>query len=152
MKAPVAAGGTILNRHLLFSILMIAGVATASFAAESKWVSTGVSGRLIYTPDAEGDRILDFSDVGYKGRGTELIPTSIANVVTVSPIAGDDTASIQSAINAVAAMPIGANGFRGAVLLNAGDYDINTQLTIGASGVVLRGIGDDLGQTVLHAR
>jgi hypothetical protein len=42
--------------------------------AESQWVRTGVTGRLIYVPDAEGDRVLDFSDVGYKGRGTKLEP------------------------------------------------------------------------------
>ena len=75
------------------------------------------TGRLIYVPDAEGDRILDFSDVGYQGRGTELIPDNIPNVVTVSPVAGDDTANIQAAINLLAALPPGPNGFRGAVLL-----------------------------------
>jgi len=64
-------------------------------------------------------------------------------------VAGDDTASIQTAINAVAAMPLGADGFRGAVLLNAGSYDINTQLTIGASGIVLRGVGRKWSQSTV---
>jgi Dockerin type I domain len=142
-----------LKRSGIFSIvLMVICPVTAIFAAESQWVRTGVTGRLINVPDAEGDRILDFSDVGYKGRGAELIPNNVPNVQIVSPVAGDDTATIQAAINAVAAMPLGADGFRGAVLLNAGDYDINTQLTIGASGIVLRGVGDNSGQTVLHAR
>ena len=71
--------------------------------------------------------------------------------LTVQPIAGDDTASIQAAINQVSALPLGANGFRGAVLLDAGDYDIAGQLTIAASGVVLRGVGRESNQTVLHA-
>src|SRR3954447_20771236 len=147
-------GETILNRRGIFSTVFLAALCPAiiASAAETQWVRTGVTNRLINVPDAEGDRILDFSDVGYKGRGTELIPNNVPNVQFVSPVAGDDTASIQAAINAVAAMPLGTDGFRGAVLLNAGDYDINTQLTIGASGIVLRGVGDNSGQTVLHAR
>ncbi|QEG36469.1 hypothetical protein [Bythopirellula goksoeyrii] len=121
-------------------------------AAESQWVQTGATGRLVYVPDAEGDRIMEFSDVGYRGRGIELIPNDVPTVVTVSPVAGDDTASIQAAINQVSSMPLGSNGFRGAVLLEAGDYDIATNLTINTSGVVLRGVGRESNETVLHAR
>lgn len=135
-----------------FALLLLGALCTAAPAAESQWVRTGVTGRLIYVPDAEGDRILDFSDVGYQGRGTELLPMSVPNVITLAPIAGDDTTQIQNAINAVAAMPLGPDGFRGAVLLGAGHYDINTQLTIGASGVVLRGVGRNSTDTVLHGR
>jgi hypothetical protein len=147
-------GRTTVRLRALFLIVLAFAIssAAAALAAESKWIRTGVTGRLINVPDAEGDRILDFSDVGYKGRGVELLPDNIPNVVTVSPVAGDDTTSIQTAINAVAAMPLGSDGFRGAVLLSAGDYDINTQLTIGASGIVLRGVGDNTGQSVIHAR
>jgi len=116
-------------------------------------VQTSVTGRLTYVPDAEGDRILDFSSVGYQGRGVEAIPNDVANVVTVSAISGDDTANIQAAINQVSALPIGTDGFRGAVLLQAGSYDINTQLLINASGVVLRGEGSGAtGGTILHGR
>lgn len=121
-------------------------------AQTSKWIKTGVTGRLIYVPDAQGDRILDFSNVGYKGRGNELVPNDIPTVMTISQIAGDDTANIQAAINAVSAMPMQPNGYRGALLLTAGDYDIATQLTINASGVVLRGVGRETTGTVLHAR
>jgi hypothetical protein len=121
-------------------------------AQESQWVTTGTTGRLIYVPDAGGDRIMDFSGVGYKGQGTRLIPDNVSNAVTVSPIAGDDTTSIQNAINFVSGLTPNADGFRGAVLLEAGHYDINTQLTIAASGVVLRGVGRDTDDTVLHGR
>ena len=120
-------------------------------AAESQWVRTGATGRLINVPDVEGDRILDFSRVGYQGRGTQLIPANIPNVVSIAPISGDDTANIQAAINSMAALPL-VDGFRGAVLLQAGHYDIGTQLTIGASGIVLRGVGRETGDTVLHGR
>ena len=144
-----------LMRHLriwlVLSSLWAAFLPAPLMAVESRWVQTGVTGRLIYTPDAEGDRIMDFSGVGYKGRGTSLIPNNVPTVISVSPIAGDDTQHIQDAINQVAAMPPDANGYRGAVLLNAGDYDIASQLTIGVSGIILRGVGRNDGDTVLHA-
>jgi hypothetical protein len=140
----------------LFAIPILAPVLATCVAlpvavSDSTWIRTGATGRLIYVPDEEGDRILDFSRVGYRGRGTELIPNNVPTAITISPVAGDDTANIQSAINAVAAMPL-VNGFRGAVTLDAGDYDINTQLIIGASGIVLRGVGREVGDTVLHGR
>ncbi len=122
------------------------------YSVESQWVQTGATGRLIYIPDAEGDHILDFSNVGYQGRGTELIPVNVPTAVTISPISGDDTASIQAAIDLVAAMPLGADGYRGAVLLQAGTYDIDSQLEIHVSGIVLRGEGRGAGGTVLHGR
>jgi hypothetical protein len=142
-----------LNSARLFisALLVTICVTHCLHAAESQWVKTGSTGRLIYVPDAEADRILDFSGVGYLGRGSELIPDSVPNVVTVSPLPGDDTANIQAAINSVSAMPI-VDGFRGAVLLQAGHYDIGTQLTIGATGVVLRGVGRNSSDTVLHGR
>ncbi|MBX3433244.1 MAG: hypothetical protein KF847_07975 [Pirellulales bacterium] len=126
--------------------------ATPVAAAESAWVKTGATGRLVYVPDAQGDRILDFSGVGYMGRGVEAIPTQAPTVVTLAPIAGDDTAQIQAAINQVAAMPLGSDGYRGAILLQAGVYDIGTQLNITASGIVLRGEGRGADGTVLHGR
>ena len=136
---------------LLTAVTLTGGTAPA-WAQTTQWVERGDTGRLIYTPDAEGDRILDFSNAGYKGQGATAIPNNIANVITLSPIGGDDTTQIQNAINSIAAMPIGADGYRGAVLLQAGTYDINTQLLINASGIVLRGEGQSTGGTILHGR
>ncbi|MEM9352322.1 MAG: hypothetical protein AAGA92_04860 [Planctomycetota bacterium] len=130
----------------------MSSLTTPAVAVESAWVTTGATGRLVYTPDAEGDRVLDFSDVGYMGVGIEAIPSTVANAVTISPVSGDDTVSIQTAINQVSALPIGPDGYRGAVLLQPGTYDINTQLRIEASGVVLRGSGQDLGGSILKGR
>jgi len=120
-----------------------------TLAQTSQWVERGDTGRLIYTPDAEGDRILDFSNVGYKGQGAAAIPDNIANFITLSPVGGDDTTQIQNAINTLAAQPIGPDGYRGAILLQAGTYDINSQLLINDSGIVLRGQGNS---TILHGR
>ena len=118
--------------------------ALRSFAATnlSAWVYPGPSGRLIEQPDALGNRIIDGSLVGYKSGLQPLPSTNVVPVkVTISPVAGDNTANIQNAINQVAAMPMTASGFRGAVLLSAGEYPCATSININASGVVLRGVG-----------
>ena len=58
---------------------------------------------------------------------------------------GDATATIQAALDYVASLPVDADGFRGAVLLGKGIYEIAGTLILHASGVVLRGsgMGDD---------
>lgn len=110
------------------------------FAAESAWVKTGVTGRLIYVPDADGDRVPDFSMVGY-GAGRRPVPDDVPVVIHVDPLAGDNTQHIQDAINFASSQPLQANGFRGAVELGPGKFDVNGQLSITASGVVIRGSG-----------
>ncbi len=145
----------LITRASVVYLLSATAVVLASdpvMAQTSQWVERGDTGRLIYTPDAEGDRILDFSNVGYKGLGSAAIPNNISNVITLSPITGDDTTQIQNAINTLASQPIGVDGYRGAVLLQSGTYDINSQLLINASGIVLRGQGQGVGGTVLHGR
>lgn len=113
--------------------------------ANSSYVFPAWDGNLLYQPDGEADRIPDFANVGY-GSGIYALPGTPGGVtvptrVTLDPTAGDQTARIQAAINQVQQMPLDANGFRGAVRLNAGEYPISGQLRITASGVVLRGIG-----------
>jgi hypothetical protein len=120
------------------AILITGGVPAA--AQESRWVKTGATGRLIYVPDAQGDRVPDFSMVGY-GTGKKAIPVDVPAVIHVDPVAGDNTAHIQAAINFVQAQPLQANGFRGAVELGPGKFNVNGHLSITASGVILRGSG-----------
>jgi hypothetical protein len=115
----------------------------------SVWVFPGSSSRFICQPDAKGNRIVDYSGVGYKAG---IAPLPVVPVkVTISPVAGDNAANIQTAINQVSAMPLDANGFRGAVLLSAGVYPLSDTITISASGVVLRGSGNATNGTVLRA-
>lgn len=113
--------------------------------ASSAWAFLAPDGRLLYRPDAQADRIPDFSNVGY--RQGAAIPT-VAVKATVSAGSGDDAARIQAAIDQVSALPMGSDGFRGAVLLRAGEYQIAGSIHIRASGVVLRGSG---ASTVLRA-
>lgn len=78
---------------------------------------------------------IDFSYAGYGGGGV-AVPV-VPGVLVVQPTGGDDTALLQGAIDAVSAMPMRTDGYRGAVLLRGGRYRVSGQLHIRASGVVL---------------
>jgi hypothetical protein len=106
-------------------------------------------GKLHYSPDSLGNRIPDFSYCGYKA-GEESIP-KISNGVLVPLIAGDATALIQTAIDYVGKLPLDKNGFRGAVFLEKGTYNVGGSLLIRNSGVVLRGSGSTDGGTIIHS-
>ena len=88
----------------------------------------------------------NFANCGYR-QGAEPIPF-IPAVITVNPVDGDDTDLIQQAIDTVSARAPDANGFRGAVLLAEGEFQVSRHLKIDTSGVVLRGSGDE-GTTIL---
>nr|WP_305121178.1 DUF6298 domain-containing protein [Pedobacter xinjiangensis] len=113
-------------------------------------IYTTKEGKLQYTPDEKGNRIPDFSYAGYKG-GDEAIPF-VPVKVTVPYRAGDATLRIQSAIDYVASLPMDKNGFRGAVLLERGVFEVQGALRMDASGIVLRGSGvADKGTVILGA-
>jgi hypothetical protein len=69
---------------------------------------------------------------------------------TVNPGSGDDGARIQAALDEVADLPL-VSGFRGAVLLTKGAYQISAPLRIRKTGVVLRGEGQGTNGTVITA-
>jgi hypothetical protein len=89
---------------------------------------------------------IDFSYAGYGGGG--VAPPAVAAAIAVRPSGGDDTLLLQGAIDHVAALPLRADGFRGAVLLRAGRYRVGGKLEIRSSGVVLRG---ERGATIVAA-
>jgi len=102
-------------------------------------ITVGLDGRLVYSYGTNGDSIPDFSNCGYGGGGVPIPDVPV--VTTLSPVAGDNQPQIQAALNAMAALPLNTNGFRGAVLLNPGTYTITTGIGMSVSGVVLRGSG-----------
>ncbi len=112
-------------------------------------VTLGPDGKLVYWPDTNGDTIPDFSQAGYMGGGVP-IPTNIPVFTTLSPVAGDNSAQIQNAIDSLAAQPLGTNGFRGVIYLNPGFYGMSNGLNVTASGIVLRGAGWSTNGTWLH--
>ena len=120
--------------------LLIAGSAPAHADWRSAKVQYDASGRLFYPADASGNRIPDYSHAGYKGGGVPL--PSVPVVLTISPVAGDNTASIQAAVDQVGSMPVQADGYRGTVLLTAGVYPVDGTIRVNQSGVVLSGVGD----------
>jgi hypothetical protein len=88
-------------------------------------VTKDATSALVYTANSRGDTIPDFSVVGYKG-DLEPLPDGAsvpAAGATLTPSAsGDDTEAIQAEIDRVSLLPLGANGYRGAVELSAGRF------------------------------
>ena len=107
---------------------------------QSNIVFFGNNGKLVYVSDNEGNSIPDFSGAGFKGGGVEI--PFVPVVKTIEAIEGDNTSHIQNAINEIATMPLDQNGFRGALLLKAGLYQVEGIIRINQSGIVLRGEGD----------
>ena len=110
------------------------GCTLATLILSSALVAQNLSGTT--TPKSPVG--IDFSHAGYAGGGVAL-PT-VKSVVIVRSTGDDDTALIQGALDRVAARPVNAQGFRGAVVLAAGRFRVKGQLTMRTSGVVLRGM------------
>ena len=111
-------------------------------------VYPGTNGKLVYIADSLGNKIPDFSNAGYKGGGVAIPYVAIKE--TVWPVLGDNSANIQAAIDRVSAMTPDASGFRGAVLLKMGTYNLEKPIYIKASGIVLRGEGmSDIGTILI---
>lgn len=147
-----AAGLWILG-FLFFAVSFVSNLLAQvepSSEASPPMATPGEDGRLVYSEDSQGNRIPDFSHAGYLGGGVP-IPDVPARVVLIPGSLGDDTARIQEAINMVSQMPLDGDGFRGAVLLTAGEYRISGTLKISNSGIVLRGEGDGEDGTILRA-
>ncbi|WP_455663555.1 DUF6298 domain-containing protein [Phocaeicola sp.] len=104
--------------------------------------------KLVYLNDERGNRIPDYSSCGYHC-SDQTIP-DVANAVFVPWQAGDNSSRIQRAIDYVSSLAPDKNGFRGAVLLDKGTFDLEESLRISTSGVVLRGM--DKAETVLQKK
>ena len=132
MERPSWVGG-------LVAVALSLALPAASQAAPSERVYYDDSGRLRSVADASGNRIPDYSHAGYRGGGVEL--PQVPTVQTIGPLAGDNRAHLQAAIDAIAAMPLGPNGFRGALELEPGRYAVSGTVHVNADGIVVRGAG-----------
>lgn len=139
-------------KKLLYTVIMLmflqiaanaqfikSGFPVPDLAPTTTLAFPGTDGKMVYIADSLGNIIPDFSYAGYKGGGVP-IPYA-ATKETVWPVRGDNSASIQAAIDKVSALPADASGFRGAVLLKMGTYELYNPIYIRTSGVVLRGEG-----------
>lgn len=66
---------------------------------KSKWVHYNAQHQLVYKTLKRGSRITNFSYAGYMGGGASI--PDIPVVITLSPVAGDNTEAIQNAIDKV---------------------------------------------------
>ena len=126
-----------MRRKILIAVILWMSVAT---------LPAGIG----QTSANQEDRIPDFSYCGYRGGGVSI--PDIGAAVTLKPRnRGDDTERIQSAIDTVANKETDRDGFRGAVVLKSGTYRVRGSLRIQASGVVLRGMGQQGDGTIIVA-
>ena len=149
LKISLLAGQ--MTKHIVLGIILML-FCTRLFAWESKIVYRSNEGKLIYVADSIGNRIPDFSHAGYKN-SEDPIP-SVPVVKTLVPIEGDNTVQIQNALFEIGLMTPDSNGYRGALLLKAGEYEIHGTIKLAFDGVVLRGEGDGddpLASTILKA-
>lgn len=141
------------TKSTLALCILLTGILTLSFVKDNVWSSKFLTvnkdGSITYFPDEKGNTIPDFSLVGYH-HGLKEIP-KVKIVKTVSPVKGDAGSTIQEAIDQVSAMPVGADGFRGAILLKKGDYSIAGTIHIKTDGILLKGEGNTAGGTRLIA-
>jgi hypothetical protein len=137
------------NSFAVFVFLLNAFLAKAQdIPPTTSLVYPGTNGRLVYISDSLGNLIPDFSNAGYKGGGVPIPYVAIRE--TIWPVPGDNSGNIQAAIDRVSSVPLDASGFRGAVLLKMGTYELEKPINIKASGVVLRGEGmSDIGTILI---
>lgn len=134
---------------VLYSILFVFLFSWSSHViAQSEWVKIDRTGKLVYKTTVKGDRMIDFSHAGYMGGGIPLPNVPARLTVNYSADITDYSEIIQKAINIVSDMPL-INGFRGAVLLESGDYPCSKTITISADGVVLRGSGTTVKESTI---
>lgn len=116
---------------------------------KSKLYRLDSSGKLTYSKDTKGNRLPDFSHVGYHS-GERAIPHVPAKII-LEPSQGDDTQRIQDALDKLGTLPLDEAGFRGALQLKRGVYRVEGSLRISHSGTVLRGEGNGPDGTVIIA-
>ncbi len=139
----------ILSITLVLFVNLFPGMAQDLLPTTSR-VYPGVDNKLVYIADSLGNTIPDFSHAGYKGGGVS-IPT-VPIKATVWPVLGDNTPAIQKVIDSVAGLPPDAFGFRGAILLKMGHYELHKPINIKTSGIVLRGEGMGDTGTILFGK
>ncbi len=124
-----------------------------SLFPQTNLVKIGTDGHLVYTPDADGFVIPDFSYAGYHNGNADIPDVPV--VKEISPVSGDNTAHIQAAIDAVGKLSKNEQGIRGALLLKAGKYEVSGTLNVKYDGVLIRGEGNGTSpssSTIIYAK
>lgn len=144
----IVIGGMIVKRVLKRGVLHVVSAAVAILCvigcvrpafSEAPAIRVAEDGTLVYATDELGNRIPDFSHCGYSGANRDIPDLPVA--IRVGPGESDDGPRIQAAIDRVGKLPPNEHGFRGAVLLMPGQFEVAGQLRISQSGIVIRGSG-----------
>ena len=149
VNSMVKAGVVLLAAILLLLTVVTAEAQVIVERGTSKVCSLDLSGKLVYSKDTKGNRLPDFSYVGYHS-GERAIP-HVPVRMTLEPTDGDDTRRIQDALDKLGTVPLDKTGFRGALLLKRGVYHVYGTLKISHSGIVLRGQGNGPDGSVIIA-
>lgn len=118
-------------------------------AWQSSLISIDTLGKISYTTDKEGNTLPDFSRVGYH-HGEKSIPSS-PMVKIIEPVEGDNWENIQKAIDEISENCPDKQGHRGTIFLRRGDYQVSKSIVISASGIILKGEGDNIHETRIIA-
>jgi hypothetical protein len=143
-----------ISTHLTICIALVAlqgslMAQTIRERATSQTCRVDEAGKLVYKKDAKGNRLPDFSHVGYHA-GEKVIP-DVPVRMTLKPTEGDDTKRIQDALDKLGKRRQDRNGHRGALLLKRGVYRVEGALKMSHSGIVLRGEGSGPDGTIIIA-
>ena len=143
-----------ISTHLTICITLVAfqGNLKAETIVEktaSKTCRVDETGKLAYTKDAKGNRLPDFSHVGYHS-GEKVIP-DVPVRMTLEPTEGDDTKRIQAALDKLGILRRRHPGKLGALLLKRGVYRVEGSIKMSHSGIILRGEGDGPDGTIVIA-
>lgn len=131
-----------LKKYLLIFLACLAALTCSSQSAgQPEFIRISKSGKLAYVPDTQGNIIPDFSRVGCYQNRKALPAVPVKKIIEAT--AGNSQQAIQSAIDELAALPAGADGFRGAILLKKGVYKVPGTIKIAMGGIVLRGEGNE---------
>lgn len=134
----------ILSFKIQASFLLFSGIWFGQVAAQTFPLKVE-NEKIVYQTDSRGNRILDYSNCGYRSSEQEI--PAVPAVIFVPYGQGDNSARIQRAIDYASSLPPDQQGFRGAVLLDKGTFELDKALHITTSGVVLEGM--DKEQTIL---
>src|SRR4051812_9202076 len=85
--------------------VLLVALTTRAAAGDTRLIQPGPDGHLVYTADARGNQIPDYSYAGYGGGGVALPEAPVK--VTLGPDAEskDDAPRIQAAIDQVGKLP-----------------------------------------------
>ncbi|RYY53041.1 MAG: hypothetical protein EOO09_19370 [Chitinophagaceae bacterium] len=138
----------------IFIVVFCLSLESIAQTWQSSLLSIDSSGKLVYHADSMGNKLPDFSGVGYTATKmdesyTRSNPAIYAGFSGTDYYGRDATDHLQSLIDEVSRRKPTKTGLRGIIYLSDTVYYIDSSLRISASGIILRGTNN---KTVFVAR